>query len=442
MQEIGGRAVCVGGCVRDALLGQEPKDIDIEVFGVDPQILEEALSQRYEVLPIGKDFGVLSIKQYNIDVSVPRKEFKRGEGHRGFQINADPNLSFKDAAARRDFTINAISWDPLTDELIDPYYGLEDLQNKILRHTSPKFTEDPLRVLRGMQFIARFELTPDKHTVALSRGIYPENLSKERIFEEWKKLILLGKKPSLGLKFLKDTHWVIHFPELENLIDCAQDPEWHPEGDVWSHTLYCMDAFANERIGDEFEDLVVGLAVLCHDFGKPDTTIYDEANYRLRSPGHDIAGEAPTRSFLNSMTDYKDLIESVIPLVVHHLRPVDLFKAQSTDSAIRRLSRVVRLDRLMRVVSADMQGRPPKPNTAPEVNKWLMERAEALDIKNKAPDPIIRGRHLIALGMKQGAEFRPLLDSCYEAQIEGIFSTEEDGLKFLKATMAESGITI
>ncbi|PWU06946.1 MAG: polynucleotide adenylyltransferase [Verrucomicrobia bacterium] len=429
----GGRALLVGGGVRDALLGLKPKDIDIEVFGILPEKLEAILTKHFKIVKIGKSFGVLKLKGIEIDVSIPRRESKQGMGHKGFLIEGDPNLSFEEAAARRDFTINAISWDPLTGEFIDPFHGREDLRKSILRHVSDKFSEDPLRVLRAMQIAARFDLEVDKETVELCSGIEPENLAKERIFEEWKKLIVKGKRPSIGLKFLRDCGWIRYFPELEALIGCEQDPVWHPEGDVWVHTLHCMDEFARERIGDEWEDLIVGLGVLCHDVGKPVTSFTDEEG-RIRSPGHDIMGVPIAREFLRRMTDEKVLIEDVLVLVETHMRPAELYKVAAGSGAIRRLAnKVGRIDRLIRVVSADMGGCPPKDKGEFLVGlKWFEEQGELLKVVDQAPKPIVLGRHLIEMGMEPGKAFKKILNDCFEAQLDGQFDSLEGGLEYLK----------
>lgn len=432
IKENQGRALLVGGCVRDALLNLEAKDIDIEVFGIDAEKLESILLEDFKIAKVGKAFGVLKLKGINIDISIPRRESKISKGHKGFEIEGDPNLSFFEAAARRDFTINAISWDPLTEEFIDPYKGREDLAKAILRHVSNKFSEDPLRVLRAMQIAARFDLKVDLETIELCKSIQLENLPKERIFEEWKKLIVKGKVPSVGLKFLRDCGWISYFPELEALIDCKQDPQWHPEGDVWIHTLHCMDEFAREKIPDDWENLVVGLGVLCHDFGKPVTTFTDE-NGRIRSPGHDIAGIPIAERFLRRMTEEKALIEDVLVLVETHMRPAELYKAQAGSSAIRRLAnRVGRIDRLIRVVSADMGGCPPKDKSAFLVGlKWFETQGELLNILDNRPKPLILGRHLISQGLKPGKAFKKILDDCFEAQLDDKFSNLEDGLKYL-----------
>lgn len=425
----GGRACLVGGCVRDALLGRAPKDADVEVAGLEASALEALLRQAFRVETVGRAFGIFLLKGLEVDVALPRRESKAGTGHKAFAVEGDPWLDPASAAARRDFTINAISWDILSGEIIDPHDGRADLQAGILRHVSPAFSEDPLRVLRAMQFAARFDFQIAAETVVRCQSIEPEDLPAERLFEEWAKLMRCGIRPSRGLAFLRDCGWVQYFPELAALIDCPQDPQWHPEGDVWTHTLHCMDAFAEQRTGDDWEDLVVGFAVLCHDFGKPSTTVSDPDG-RIRSPGHDITGLPPTETFLRRLSQHRELIDAVLPLVETHMRPAELYKSQASDGAIRRLARKVRIDRLIRVTQADMAGRPPLPADFP-AGAWLAARAQDLQVADASPRPILLGRHLVARGWKPGPAFKPVLEAAFEAQIEGAFAEEAGALAWL-----------
>ena len=434
-RERGGRALFVGGCVRDALFGRESKDFDVEVYGLDAGQAETLLrSLNFRFNAAGKSFGVFKLHDVPVDIALPRRESKRGFGHRGFIVEGDPHMSLKEAAARRDFTVNSIYFDPLSEEILDPFNGRKDLENRILRHTSEAFSEDPLRVLRAMQFAARFRFDVAAETVELCRQIEPEGLSSERIFEEWSKLILRGEEISRGLNFLRDCGWVQYFPELEALIGVQQDPLWHPEGDVWNHTLATLDTFARERIGDDFEDLVVGFAVLCHDFGKPATTRFFEKDGRWHAYGHDRAGCAPAKKFLERMTNFRELIDGVLPLVLCHMQPIAIWRGNAGDSAVRRLAnRVGRIDRLLRVCSADTMGVSTKKNAElRDASSWLLERADALQVKNAAPKPIILGRHLIALGIAPGKTFKPILDACYEAQLDGKIFNTEDGIRFVR----------
>lgn len=431
----GGRALLVGGCVRDALLGKEPKDIDVECFGIAPDRLRAVLSERFALDLVGASFGVLKLSHLDVDVAIPRRETKLGLGHRAFEMEYDPGLTVRDASARRDFTVNAIYHDPLTDEIVDPWNGRADLERRVLRHVSDHFREDPLRVLRGMQFVARFDLDAAPETIDVCRAMTPEGLASERLFGEWSKLILKGAKISKGLNFLRDAGWVKYYSELERLIGCAQAPEWHPEGDVWNHTLCCLDAFAARRTGDEAEDLLVGLAVLCHDFGKPACSSYDPVKKRIRSLGHDECGVEPTLSFLRRLTNEERLLKEIPPLVRLHMRPFAMWKDKSSDGAIRRLAaKVVRIDRLLRVAAADDAGRPPFPSN-PAPIEWLAEQARRLEVEASAPKPIVMGRDLIALGMKPGPGMGRLLSSLYEAQLDGKFGDIESGLAYARQVM-------
>ena len=444
----GGRALLVGGCVRDQLLGGAPKDFDIECYGISPERLQEVLAQEFRLDLVGLSFGVIKLHHHDIDVALPRRETKLGLGHKAFGMEYDPALPVKEAAARRDFTVNAIYRDPLTDEIIDPWNGRADLENRILRHVSDHFGEDPLRVLRGMQFVARFDLTPAEETLAVSRKMTPEGLPPERLFEEWSKLLTKGVKISKGLEFLRLAGWLKYYPELYALVGCEQAPEWHPEGDVWNHTLCCLDAFAKERDArrqqapehpntqtpqhPNTEDLIVGLAVLCHDFGKPATTAYDPVKKRIRSIGHDEAGVAPTIAFLRRLTNEERLLREVPPLVRFHMRPFSMWKDKSGESAIRRLAaKVIRIDRLVRVAAADDAGRPPFPSQ-PEHLEWLLAEAKRLEIADGAPKPLVQGRDLIACGLRPGVEFGRILKTAYEAQLDGRFKSTEDGLSYLR----------
>jgi tRNA nucleotidyltransferase (CCA-adding enzyme) len=438
----GGRALLVGGCVRDSLLGITAKDVDMEVYGLSADEIEQTLQQKFRLDTVGRSFGVLIVKGCNIDIAIPRRESKVGPKHTDFVVEGDPSMSPMEAASRRDFTINAISFDPIAGELIDLCNGVNDLKAGHLRHVSDAFGEDPLRVLRGMQFIARFDLEVAPETLEICRKLTPEHLPSERLWEEWKKLILKGIHISKGLQFLRACGWLRYFPELQALVDCKQEPEWHPEGDVWTHTCHCMNAFARNRIDQEWEDLVVGLAVLCHDMGKPVSTFVDSETGRIRSPRHDIRGVPIARVFLERMTRQKRIFEEVLPLVEHHMRPLALYKSGAGDGALRRLAtRVKRVDRLVRVVHADKSGRPPLPIDDFPEGEWLLQKATELAIEDSAPKALILGRHLIELGLQSGPHFSKILKRCYEAQLEGEFTDIESGLAYLKSILSENTLT-
>ncbi|MEL7059342.1 MAG: HD domain-containing protein [Acidobacteriota bacterium] len=437
VRRAGGRLLVVGGSIRDGLLGRPVEDLDLEVYGLEPTRLEAVLARRFELDRVGQSFGVLKLRGLPIDVALPRRESKRGLGHRGFEIHSDPNLPFAEAARRRDFTINALGLDPRSGEVLDAHGGRRDLRRGVLRHVSEAFAEDPLRVLRAMQFAARLCFEVANETIDRCRTIDIEGLASERIFEEWRKLVLAGREISRGLDVLRRTRWLRYFPELAALVDCPQDPTWHPEGDVWRHTLHVMDAFAARRLGEPREDLIVGLACLCHDLGKPATTRF--ADGRWRSPGHEADGDMPTRRFLGRMTSERRLIDSVVPLVREHLKPFQLFDAAAGPAAIRRLARRVgRIDRLARVARADHAGRPPLPAEPFPAVDWLEARAAELALEAQAPKPIVLGRHLLEMGFAPGPALGRALAALFERQLDGVFEDLDGGRQEARRLMAAS----
>lgn len=442
-----GRPRLVGGGVRDWLLGLAPKDFDVEVAGVDFETLHRTLAPFSPTDVIGRSFGVIKVRRASgageYDFSLPRRESKTGAGHRGFKVAPDPDLSDAEAAARRDFTVNAISYDPFTGAVIDPHGGQADLKARILRHTSPAFVEDPLRVLRAFQLAGRFEFSLAPETAELCRAIAGtfSELPVERVWNEWEKWAAKSVKPSRGLAVLEETGWLRHFPEVAALRGTPQEPEWHPEGDVFTHTQYCLDALAGLdgwQGSPEARRRFLMLAVLAHDFGKPSTTVRAERRGALRwvSPGHEPAGGPLTETFLRRIGAPLELIPSVSALVVHHLAHQHGQRSEFTDTQVRRLARKLApatIDDLALVMAADSKGRPPKesPETLALIEQ-LLARAHALAIEGAAPRRLILGRHLIALGWKPGPEFKAVLDAAFEAQLDGAFADEAGGIAWLK----------
>ena len=437
IRRAGGRTWLVGGCIRDLVLGRQPRDLDLEISGLPPGRLHALLTEQFSVQFVGKVFCVFKLQGLPVDISIPSRMLTDDASVPGLLKESDPDMDMDidEALARRDFTMNAMAWDPDTLELRDPFSGRADLDAHVLRHASDCFRGDPLRVLRGMQLAARFGLTAAPETVALCKTLTQDEQPSERLWEEWKALLLQGITPSLGLQFLSDCGWLRFYPELAALQGCEQDPIWHPEGDVWSHTLHCLDWFAMERTGKQDDDLIVGLGILCHDFGKPATTTTDFG--RITSRGHEPEGEAPTRRFLERLTNQDDLINEVIPLVLCHLRPRALHDANASDNAVRRLARQVkRIDRLVRVARADHAGRPPRTFDGFPAGEWLLNKARQLEVEDQAPTPIVMGRHLVEMGVSPGPDMGRLLDDCYEAQLDGMFSTLEAGLTYAKTKLS------
>lgn len=439
--EAGGVAYEVGGCVRDQLLGRENKDLDIEVFHLDASTLSKILARFGRVNEVGVSFGVIKLRTAqgdDLDFTLPRRESKIGRGHRGFQVEVDHTLSVAEAALRRDFTMNAIYRNLNDQTLIDPHGGIADLEQGILRATSEHFAEDPLRVLRGMQFAARFDATMTSDTIDMCRSLSHEytSLALQRIWNEWHKWATRAKRPSKGLQVLLDCNWIEHYPELVALVGVPQDPVWHPEGDVWVHTLHVCDAAAHiadrENLNDD-ERVILMFAALCHDLGKPATT--EMVDGRWRSPVHAAVGVPLTDSFLTRIGCPRHFIEVVQPLVAEHLVHV---QADATPRTVRRLS--VRLGKasiiqLMRLVEADLGGRPPLPTELPESLIRLMHIAESTDVTRTKPDKIILGRHLLELGYSPARWFGQILETCYQAQLDGVFQAEPEGIAFLKSEL-------
>lgn len=430
VRDAGGQAFLVGGCVRDAILGHPAKDLDIEVYGLSVEQITALLASRFRLNTVGVSFGVIKLSDFDLDVALPRRESKASPGHRGFLINTVPDLSFREACERRDFTINAILANPLSGEIIDPCNGQRDLDAGVLRHIGEHFSEDPLRVLRAMQFTARFGFPVAPETLDVCRAMTPENLPRERLAGEWEKLLLLGTQPSLGLAFLRDCGWIQYYPELEALIGCEQNPAWHPEGDVWTHTLHAVDALPRVRSGKRNDDLLVALSVLCHDFGKPKTSVI-EPDGRITSRRHEIEGAVEVRSFLARLWNSPDLVESVVRLVTAHMRPTMLIQAESSDKAFRKLAvNVGRMDLLANVVECDMRATPPNPPHLEIIDAFRKKSVE-LSVEHEPPKPLLLGRHLIERGLRPGPEFKTILDECYAHQIDGDFLDLESGLRFL-----------
>ena len=429
----GGRAMLVGGCVRDAILGKAVKDYDLEIYGMTPDTLPAAIKPVCECDAVGMSFGVLKVKHFDIDIALPRTENKVGKGHRGFLVEVDPALDFAAAAARRDFTINAIMQDALTGEIIDPWHGQQDLQNRILRHVSPAFSEDPLRVLRGMQFIARFDLTAHPDTIALCAELSQQELPPERVASEWEKLLLKGIHLVKALNFLRATGWVKFYPPLNALINCPQNPQWHPEGDVWNHTIAVVEAAAAMRKNIPDDDLVLMLAALCHDFGKPLCT-ETGSDGKITSIGHDTL-TAPAEEFISGIWLRKDLNKRVIPLISRHMHPWQLAEGDSGDKAFRKLAlHVGRMDLLADLAEADLKGitmsKEEQFHRIAAIDRFR-ERCRALAIADQIPLPLVKGRDLLDRGMTPGKEFKPLLDKCFEAQLAGEFTDLTGGLEYL-----------
>jgi len=439
VREASGRALIVGGWVRDRLMSRTCKDLDLEVYGLPADRLKSLLTEFGNVNTVGESFTVYKVA--DIDVALPRRESRTGRGHRGFEVRGDPDLPFAEAARRRDFTINAIAWDPLAEEYIDPFDGRGDIAAKILRAVDLEtFGDDSLRVLRAVQFVARFEFALDGATRELCRGIALDDLPSERIWGEVEKLLLQARRPSIGLQLALDLGVVQRlFPEIHALVGCEQEPEWHPEGDVWIHTLLVTDQ-ARTRIDDldRARQIVVMVGAVCHDLGKPPTTAFIDG--RIRSIDHEQAGVAPATAVLDRLNihsiDGYDVRKQVLGIVAHHLKP-GMFRQSPTpvsDGAFRRLAEKVDLELLARVAKSDCLGRTGYFDCS--AMDWFLERAQLLGVEHAPPAPIVMGRHLLALGLTPGPRIGAVLRQIYEKQLDGSITTLEDGIALAREILA------
>ncbi len=441
----GGIPLLIGGAVRDQLLGSSPKDIDIECYGLPFQELNSALERVATVHAVGKSFGVLKarIGGMEIDVSLPRRERKVGRGHRSFEVDHDPFMSFAEAASRRDFTINAIGVDLRSGAILDPWGGVADIKAQIIRHVSDAFAEDPLRVLRACQFAARFGFAIAPETLEKCRSLQGElsTLSRERIWEEFKKLLLKSPRPSVGILALEATGALSLFPELAALRGTPHNLAFHPEGDVWIHNNLALDACVkvcrDEKL-EEKEALPLMLATLCHDLGKPATARLIDGNWR--NPGHAQAGEAPTRALLGRMGCPLFLVEPIVALVREHIEPYRLWKQSLSrpvaDGLIRRLALRAPIAPLCRLVLADFRGRAAEDAQGPcSAAEWLLQRAASLGVRDQAPRPILQGRDLQALGLRPGPPMGRLLKAAFEAQLDGEFADLPGAIAWIRTRM-------
>jgi len=432
IRDAGGRALIVGGWVRDRLLGlPESINVDLEVFGVPGDRLRVLLESFGRVEAVGESFQVYKLG--TIDISLPRRDSKAGRGHKGFVVTGDPDMSIAEAARRRDFTINAISWDPLSGEYFDPYRGRDDLERRLLRMVDAEtFADDSLRALRAVQFAARFELALDEATAALCRRIPLDDLPAERVWGEIEKL-LFAPRPSIGFALAMDLGIVSKlFPELQALKGCPQEPEWHPEGDVWVHTLQVIDQ-ARARIDDlpRPGQIAVMLGAVCHDLGKPATTAFSDG--RIRSMDHEEQGVPPATAVLDRLNvhsiDGYDVRRQVLGLTAQHLKPGSWFKVHGEvgDGAFRRLAHKVDLELLARLAKSDCEGRKPGQFDCTAMD-WFLERARSLGVEHRSPAPMLLGRHVLAFGVAPGPRVGEILKAVYEQQMDGAVTNLDEAI--------------
>lgn len=424
-----GRAILVGGAVRDLLLGLPIKDLDIEVHGLTSDALEKILKFFGPVSLVGKSFGVFRLHGLDIDWSLPRKD---SEGRKPI-VEVDPFLSIENAFKRRDLTINAMGIDLVTHELIDPFNGQSDLQHGILRATDKDFfIQDPLRFYRVMQFIGRFQMQPDEELNNICANMDIANISRERIEEEFEKLFLKSKKPSLGIKWLDQINRLNEvLPEVYNLKNVPQEPSWHPEGDVFEHTMQAIDSAANLNYEMQNDKLILCYAALCHDLGKTITTEMIDGKYK--SHGHEFESEILAKILLARITNNIDLKRTILKLVKYHMQPSQLIKNKAKDAAYKRLamklSPETNLDMLSKLFKVDRLGRNPKkgePLIGPDKDvEAFINKIKDLNILYKPQDALLHGKDLIEY-IQPGPELGEILHEAYKIQIDEDIQDKEE----------------
>lgn len=452
----GGVGYLVGGIVRDALFNKihgtniSPKDYDIEVFRLPYKKLVEILSKFGSVDDVGRQFSVIKLnaggKDY--DFSLPRKGSKMqgGFGHKDFNVTADENLTEQEAGARRDVTINSLLFNPLNNTLVDSYGGLKDINTKKLRHINEQFSEDPLRVLRLMSLSARFGMDLSPETAELAKTIKHEYqyLPKERVEQEFKKLVQKGVEPGRALDILSSTEWDDNFKTLKDLHSTPQDSVFHPEGNVGLHTKLVMNEAAriateNNLTPEEREVLVY--AALCHDFAKPATTktIVKKGVPRITSHGHEEAGGPMARHFLESIGVNKKIIDQVVPLVENHLNHVHMSHMSNPDSFIRQLAERLHpsnIKMLEHLIEADHSGRPPLEKMLPEEAQAMSERAKSHNVYTEKHPDLLQGRDLMPYtGGKGGPIIGQILKEHRNDILKNKLTTRSEALSWLENRM-------
>ena len=416
--KLGGRTYYVGGFVRDRVLGIENKDVDIEVHGIEAPRLEKILDTLGERTQMGASFGVYGLKHLNLDIAMPRKEEATGRGHRDFAVFTDPYLGTEKAARRRDFTMNALMEDVLTGEVIDHFGGLEDLKNGILRHVDDQsFPEDPLRVLRCAQFAARFEFSVAPETITLCKQMDLSVLPRERVIGELDKALLKAKRPSVFFEVLREMDQLESwFPEVEALIGVPQDPNHHPEGDVWNHTMEVLDAAAGMR-EDAKEPRNLLLAALCHDFGKPQTTTIDEEGH-IRALRHETAGAPLAETFVKRLTGEERVRKYVTNMVAQHMRPNVIAEGTPKLKTTNHLfDDSVCPEDLILLCKADRMGQR-KEEGYERVETLRRDRLKIY--RETMAKHYVAGKDLVEAGFRPGPEFSEALRFAHKLRLAGV----------------------
>ena len=424
VKEAGGRAYFVGGFVRDRLLGRENKDIDIEVHGIPVLTLESILDSLGERMELGASFGIMGLRHYELDIAMPRSETATGRGHKDFAVCVDPFLGEEKAARRRDFTMNALMEDVLSGEVLDFYGGQKDMEQGLIRHVDDlSYGEDPLRALRAAQFAARFGFNVAEETIALSAAMDLSALAGERVMGELEKALLKSDRPSAFFDQLRKMRQLsVWFPEPEALIGLPQNPVFHPEGDVWTHTMQVLDEAARLRPAAK-QPLWFMLSALCHDFGKAVTT--EKIDGVLHAYGHEKQGLSPVKTFLQRMTHETKLTEYVLNMTELHMKPNMLAASGAKEkSYMKMLDRSVCPEDLLLLAKADYMGcTGPQEDRAERLREYTETECRLREMlalyEQRMNAPYLMGRDLVDAGLAPGPLFTEALACAHKLRLAG-----------------------
>jgi tRNA nucleotidyltransferase (CCA-adding enzyme) len=450
LRKVGAEPIVVGGSVRDSLFNwfkttsYKHKDWDIEVYNCTPELMFEVLSKFGNAVIAGDGFVVITLTYEGevYDFSLARSETptKNGSGKKDFLVDYNPRIMPEEAGFRRDFRMNSIIYfDVLGGIYLDIYGGLDDIKNGTLDIIdSDKFKEDVTRVLRAMQFIARFGLKPSQALIQACKELKSckSSIKKEMFWVEWYKLMLKGEHFPEALEFLYQTEWIDFFPEIKNLKGTEQSPKWHPEGDVLTHTGLVLNAMRNIILSHpemtEEDKVILMFAALCHDFGKPSKTqIIDE---NIKSTGHCEEGVEVAEAFLKSIHAPKYVTAAVTQLVKYHLWHASFSGDEPSRKAVMKLIIALypaTLEQLRYLVQADISGRHPLPPADPLA--YLLDLIKKYQVKMEAGKMVylIKGQDLIGRGIPTGPAIGKMLKVIHKAEYDGEYDSPSSAQDWL-----------
>ncbi|MEO1856921.1 MAG: CCA tRNA nucleotidyltransferase [Rubritalea sp.] len=408
-----------GGCVRDTLLNKTPNDFDLATSATPKQVLK--LFPKSD--PIGAHFGVILVRAHGLsfEVATFRTDGTYSDNRRPTSVTYS---SPQEDAARRDFTVNGLFQDPLTNEIIDFVNGTVDLEQKIIRaigNPLERFQEDALRLMRAIRFATKlnFEIEPATWTAICENAHLLEHIAIERIQAEFNQ-ILLHKARARGLDLMIKSGLIRYcVPEVLDLIGCEQPPQFHPEGDVYVHTKIMLNMISGEPT------LELCLAVLLHDIGKPATYSYNPAEDRIRFSGHDQVGAEMAEVILRRLKYSNKTIEEVCAMVKNHMNFMNV-RFMKTSKVKRFMARPT-YQQEMELHRVDCGSS----NGITENYDFLRAKEEEFAAEPLIPKPLLSGKDLIALGYKPGPEFKPLLEAIQNEQLEGKLTTREQAISWL-----------